>query len=96
MTFCELAVGNETVAMIAKLHLETGTLRQLTPSDAVKDRLAAPYHWNDQQCLQQSVWVALERNIDWNEIGRWSRQEGEIEKFTLVRKKWEEDLSIRG
>jgi hypothetical protein len=91
-----LAVGNEPVAMIEVLHLETGTLRLLSPSDCVKDRLSAFYHWNDRQCLQQAVWVALERNIDWDEIERWSRQEGEMEKFALFRKKWEEDLSIGG
>jgi len=90
-----LAVGNETVAAIEELHLETGTLRLLSPSDCVKDRLAAFYHWNDRQCLQQAVWVALEQNIDWNEIERWSRQEGEMEKFELFRKKYKKDVSDR-
>jgi len=48
----------------------------LSPTDCVKDRLAAFYHWNDRQCLQQAVWVAQERAIDWKEIEWWSRREG--------------------
>lgn len=86
-----LAVGNEPVATIAELRLETGTLRLLSPTDCVKDRLAAFYHWNDRQCLQQAVWVAQEREVDWNEVERWSRQEGEMEKFEVFRKKFEEE-----
>lgn len=90
-----LAVGNEPVATVEELHLETGTVRLLSPSDCVKDRLAAFYHWNDRQCLQQAVWVALERHLDWEEIERWSRQEGEMEKFEVFRKKFVEDCQLR-
>jgi hypothetical protein len=90
-----LAVGNEPVAAVEELHLETGTLKLLSPTDCVKDRLAAFFHWNDRQCLQQAVWVALERHVDWDEIERWSRQEGEMEKFEVFRKKLEEDLNFR-
>lgn len=90
-----LAVGNEPVAAVEELHLETGTLRLLSPCDCVKDRLAAFYHWNDRQCLQQAVWVALERNVGWDEIERWSRQEGEMENFEVFRKKFAEDLNSR-
>ena len=66
--------------------MATGTLKLLSPTDCVKDRLAAFYHWNDRQCLQQAVWVAQERAIDWKEIERWSRKEGAEEKFTIFRK----------
>lgn len=50
-----LAIGNEPVAEIEEMQLETGRLRLLSPTDCVKDRLAAFYHWNDRQCLQQAV-----------------------------------------
>jgi hypothetical protein len=84
-----LAVGNEPPAAIAELRFETGVLRLLSPTDCVKDRLAAFYHWNDRQCLQQAVWVAQERDVDWNEIERWSRQEREMQKFEAFRKKFD-------
>jgi hypothetical protein len=81
-----LAVGNEPVSKIDEIHLETGILRLLSPTDCVKDRLAAFYHWNDRQCLQQALWVALEHGVDWNEIDRWSRREGAVEKLEVFRK----------
>jgi hypothetical protein len=40
------------------------------------------------------VWVAQERVIDWKEIERWSRKEGEEEKFAIFRKIFEEKLSL--
>jgi len=80
-----LSVGNEPVATVAELSFETGILRLLSPTDCVKDRLAAFYHWDDRQCLQQAVWVALERQVDWAEIERWSRQEGAGGKFGRFR-----------
>jgi len=85
-----LAVGNEPVSIIEELHLETGTLRLLSPTDCVKDRLAAFYYWNDRQCLQQAVWVAQQRGVDWGEIKRWSRQEGEMGNFEVFRKRFED------
>ncbi|HEX9024439.1 MAG TPA: hypothetical protein VF799_11435 [Geobacteraceae bacterium] len=51
--------------------------------------MAGFYHWNDRECLQQAVWVALERDVDWGEIERWSRQEGEMGKFEEFRKKFD-------
>jgi len=84
-----LAVGGEPVATVEELHLETGTLRLLSPTDCIKDRLAAFYHWNDRQCLLQAVWVALEKQVKWAELERWSKQEGEMEKFGEFRKMFE-------
>jgi hypothetical protein len=86
-----LAVGGEPVVEVAELCLDTGTLRLLSPTDCIKDRLAAFYHWNDRQCLQQAVWVALDRPVDWGEIERWSRREGEMEKFKLFKDTFENE-----
>lgn len=87
-----LAVGNEPVEKLAELQFETGTLRLLSPTDCVKDRLSAFYHWSDRQCLQQAVWVAQMKQIDWVEIERWSLQEGATEKFVVFRKEFQDSL----
>jgi hypothetical protein len=84
-------VGGEPVLAIEELRLETGTFRLLSPTDCIKDRLAAFYHWNDRQCLQQAVWVAQEKQVDWDDLERWSRQEGAIEKFAGFRRTFEGD-----
>ena len=76
-----LAVGNEPVEKLAELHFTTGVLRLLSPTDCVKDRLSAFYHWDDRQSLQQAVWVTQTREIDWHEVERWSGQEGKPGKF---------------
>ena len=87
-----LAVGNEPVEKLAELHFKTGKLRLLSPTDCVKDRLSAFYHWGDRQCLQQAVWVAQMKPIDWIEVERWSRQEGAIEKFGEFRAEFQDGL----
>lgn len=76
------------------MQCDTGTLRLLSPTDCIKDRLAAFYHWNDRQCLQQAVWVAQEREVDWDEIKRWSVQEGEEMKYDVFRRKFDEERKL--
>ena len=44
-----LAVGEEPVKEISDFKLTTGTLRVISATDCVKDRLCAYYFWNDQQ-----------------------------------------------
>ena len=85
-----LAVGGEPVREVAELQLATGTLRLLSPTDCIKDRLAAFYHWGDRQCLAQAVWVALEHQVDWGELERWSQREGAMEKFEEFRERFVE------
>ncbi len=58
------------------------TVVLLTPTDCVKDRLAAYYHWNDPQSLEQALMVARAQKIDMNNIRKWSEKEGAVEKFT--------------
>ncbi len=43
-----LTVGMEPVKEIVELRFSTGTLKIISATDCVKDRLAAYYHWNDR------------------------------------------------
>jgi hypothetical protein len=85
-----LAVGGEPVREIVELRFATGVLRLLSPTDCVKDRLAAWLHWNDRQCLEQALWVARAQPVDWGEIERWSRQERAVAKFEQFRERFRE------
>jgi len=76
-----LAIGDEAPQKIVVLSFETGKLLALSPTDCVKDRLAAYFHWNDQQCLEQALLVAYASDIDIDEIERWSLKEGYEKKF---------------
>lgn len=76
-----LSVGGEPMGEIISKKYSTGTLRMISPTDSVKDRLAAFYHWDDRQSLEQALMVARAQEIDLLEIRRWSEREGEQGKF---------------
>jgi len=76
-----LGVGDAPVSEIAHIETEAGVLRLLTPTDCIKDRLAAYYHWNDEQSLQQAVWVAQQNPFDRDNIEVWSTKENAQTKF---------------
>lgn len=76
-----LSVGNEPVSEIVELKYPTGSLKVISATDCVKDRLAAYYYWNDKQALAQAVLVAGSAKINLKEIERWSAAEKMREKF---------------
>lgn len=76
-----LGVGDAPVEEIAEIETEAGVLRLLTPTDCVKDRLAAYYHWDDEQCLQQAIWVTQQNKVDMEAIKQWSLKEKSEQKY---------------
>jgi hypothetical protein len=86
-----LSVGGEPIEQIDELVLETGTLRVISATECVKDRLSAFYHWGDLQCLSQAILVTRDNPIDLDEVRRWSRKEGMIEKFRA----YENELRVK-
>jgi hypothetical protein len=81
-----LSVGDEPVKEINEFVLATGTLRVLSPTDCVKDRLCAFYFWNDQQGLAQAVLVVQSQSVDLKEIKRWSKAEGKEREYEIFKK----------
>jgi hypothetical protein len=75
------SMGSESVSEISEIKYSTGILRLLSPTDCIKDRLSAYYHWNDLQTLQQAVSVANENKVDFINIKRWSKGEGKSIEF---------------
>lgn len=82
-----LGVGEEQVSKIVALETRTGTVRIISPTDCVKDRLAGYYHWGDMPCLEQAILVALSNEVDIDELARWSKREGKAEAFEMFRKR---------
>jgi hypothetical protein len=76
-----VAVGKEAVRQFQNLPTVLGSIKLLRDVDCVKDRLAGYYHWDDKSALHQAIEVCLERKIDFEELERWSKEEGFIEKF---------------
>ncbi|HUU09733.1 MAG TPA: hypothetical protein VM431_04260 [Phycisphaerae bacterium] len=80
-----LSVGAEPVKRIAQMTLPTGTLRLLSATDCVKDRLAGYYYFDDRQCLEQArLVVAHAADVDLAEVERWSKSEGQQQKFSAI------------
>jgi hypothetical protein len=76
-----LTVGEEPVRQVDELTFSTGMLRIISPTDSVKDRLAAFYHFGDRQGLVQASMVARQAAVDIEEVRRWSRGEGKLPEF---------------
>jgi hypothetical protein len=78
-----LAVGDELLdpKNAENIETKTGSLRLLKPTDCVKDRLAAYYHWQDEQAFVQAVGVAKDRNVDWENLKSWHEKEGMADQF---------------
>ncbi len=79
-----LSVGDEPVKKTYHITFATGSLTVISPTDCVKDRLAAYYHFGDKQGLNQAVLVAKEKNVDIEEIKRWSYQEGKSKEYKEI------------
>jgi hypothetical protein len=76
-----LSIGSERVKQEEKIKTRFGSITLLTPTDSVKDRLAAYYHWNDPQALEQAVMISKAQKVDLKDIKRWSVAEGHEEKY---------------
>lgn len=78
-----LAVGSQLIEAEAELNFEEYKLKLLSPTQSVMDRLAAYFHWNDLQCLDQAIWIAQKQPIQIHKIREWAKHEGEEDKFTI-------------
>lgn len=57
----------------------------LSATDSCRDRLAAYYHWRDQQSLAVAVAIALRNRVGLRKIREWSRREGHLEGYEVFR-----------
>jgi hypothetical protein len=76
-----VGIGNLAVTEFAERRTRFGTLRLLKPTECVMDRLAAYYHWNDLQGLEQALVVSRRHPIELDRIESWSRTERAHAKF---------------
>lgn len=82
-----IGVGADPIRRFSTLKTKSGMIRLLTPTDSVRDRLAAYFHWNDQPSLKQAILVAKRHRIHWKVVREWSKREGHLEKYEQFRKR---------
>jgi hypothetical protein len=80
------SVGEEPIRKCAIRRRGRLRLDMLMPTDCVKDRLAAFYHWKDKPSLAQAVLVAAAQKVDLKDIARWSKAEGMDEPYQAFRR----------
>ena len=73
LSFGDLYIGDpRSIEVLLTVH---GSLRVITPTLCVIDRLAAYFHHCDRQCWDQAVMVCRSHSIDWDAIGSWAKNE---------------------
>ena len=87
------SIGEEPVKNISLLEKRGRKLKLLSPTDCIKDRLAAYYHWNDRPSLEQALLVSRYQPFDLANIRRWSEKENMGDKFRIFRARLRKDRS---
>lgn len=86
-----VSIGDKPVSEFNYLNTRFGTICLLTPTDCVKDRLAAYFFWNDLQSLDQAVMVAKRNKIYLSEIKKWAENQSEQKKYKIFVKRLKQD-----
>ena len=76
-----LSIGRDLAIKPITYRIGPTSVRILSATDSVRDRLAAFYHWNDPQSLSTALEIALRHNVDMKKIRAWSIEEGSEEGF---------------
>lgn len=82
-----LSVGKQKIVDVNAIEINNMVLKLLTPTDSIKDRLAAFYFWSDHQALMQAIMIQKNNVVDFADIEKWSDMEGELEKFNYFIRK---------
>ncbi|RLE02739.1 MAG: hypothetical protein DRJ13_05240 [Bacteroidetes bacterium] len=84
-------VGQDPISEVREVELETGIVRIISPTDSVKDRLAAFYHWGDKQSLEQALLISRSNDIDIKNVELWSIREGKKNEFGEYKRRLKTD-----
>jgi hypothetical protein len=76
-------IGDEFPIEPAVIQLQGRSLKLLSPTDCVKDRLASYIHWKSRDCFDQAVLVCRRQKaaVDLPAVRRWCEAEGREEAF---------------
>jgi hypothetical protein len=70
-----LEIGYEHKIIPAEVLVEGKTIKLLTPTDCVKDRLSTYIHFHTRDGLEQALMVAKEHPVNLSEIEKWCASE---------------------
>jgi hypothetical protein len=70
-----VAVGDQFIKEFSSRDTKVGTLKLLTATDCIKDRLCGCYLHNDKNCFEHALAVAHNNKIDIDDLKAWSKNE---------------------
>ncbi len=76
-----ISIGDDYKILPADVKIEGQTLKILSPTDCIRDRLASYIHFNARECLDQAVLVAKNQTFDIERVRKWCLSEGAREVF---------------
>jgi len=71
-----LAIGEDFAIKPITKKYKTKTLKILSPTDCIKDRLASYIYFQDRDCLDQAVLVAKRQKFKLASVKKWCFNEG--------------------
>jgi len=71
-----LGIGEDTRIVPQEVDVDGVTIKLLSPTDCVRDRLAGFIHYGTRDHMDQAVLVATSRPVDWDVIEKWASREG--------------------
>lgn len=78
-----IAIGEEVIQTWSTWHRQDLILHLLTPTDCVRDRLAAAIREDDIDPVQQAAEVAMRHPVDMDLIQNWCGREGGARTYAL-------------
>lgn len=76
-----LGIGEDNTIVPDEVEVEGTTIKILSPTDCVKDRLASYIHFKASECLDQAVLVARHHDVNLTSIKKWCLNEGSPQSF---------------
>jgi len=71
-----IGIGEDTRIRPQEVSEGDVTIKILSPTDCVRDRLAGFIHSGTRDHMDQAILVARRHSVDWGTIRRWARNEG--------------------
>ena len=90
-------IGGKSFIVPDEIEIEGRSLRLLSPTDCVKDRLAGYLQWQSRPFLNQAVLVCRHQagRVDLGEIQRWCEAEGSFSAFQQMKRRVADSESER-
>jgi hypothetical protein len=86
-------IGEQFPVIPAEIECEGRTLRLLSPTDSVKDRLAGYIHWKSRACFDQALLICQRQGdrVDLNAVRGWCAGEAGMHAFEELMDRLKED-----